>query len=73
MPDTPEKPDPLDLSASDIRALRYFGMAWGATIAAAWLILDDDRTRLIVTLFDLGILAVTLLAIYLLRRWKKRR
>jgi len=68
-----DKRPPLELSAGDIKALRYLGMAWGAVIMAAWLILDDDRTKLLTTLFDVAILAASLLALYLMRRWKSRR
>lgn len=71
MPDEPRKA--IELSASDIKALRYLGVAWGAVIMTAWLVLDDDRTKLLTTLIDVAILAVTLLTMYLLRRWKSRR
>ena len=64
---------PLELSSEDIRALRYLGIAWGAVIMAAWLVLEDDRTKLLTTAIDVAILAATLLALYLMRRWKSRR
>lgn len=69
----PDERPPLELSASDIKALRYLGMAWGLVIMGAWLVLDDDRTKLLTTLIDVGIMAGTLLTIYLMRRWKSRR
>jgi hypothetical protein len=68
----PDERPPLELSAADIKALRYLGMTWGAIIMGAWLVLDE-RTALYTTVADVAILAATLLALYLLRRWKARR
>ena len=64
---------PFELSAADITALRYLAIAWGLIIAASWLVFDDARTQLLMTGAQLAILAGTLLAIYLLRRWRTRR
>jgi len=68
----PSKP-PFELSEADITALRYLALAWGLIIAASWLVFDDARTQLLMTGAQLAILAGTLLAIYLLRRWRTRR
>jgi len=69
----PDERPPLELSPADLRALRYLAMAWGAVIMGAWLVLDDDRTKLLTTLLDVGIMAASLLVLYLIRRWKSRR
>jgi len=69
----PDERPPLELSAADIKALRYLGVTWGLVIMGAWLVLDDDRTKLLTTAIDVAIMVGTLLTIYLMRRWKSRR
>jgi Flp pilus assembly protein TadB len=63
----------IDLSAADITALRWLAAAWGGIIATTWLVIDNARLQLLMTAAQLAILAATLGAIYLLRRWRNGR
>jgi hypothetical protein len=68
----PSKPS-VEISEADFRAVRYLAGAWGAVIAGTWLFFDDARVQLLMTAVQLALLALSLLAIYWLRRWKGRR
>ncbi len=68
----PSKP-PVELTAADITHLRYLAIAWGTIIACTWFVIDDARMQLLMTGAQLAILVGTLLSIYLLSRWRRRR
>ena len=66
------KDDLTGFSLSDIRAIRYLMLAGGA-IAIGMLLITDRETPLLVIGFVTVVMAVPLVAIYLLRRFGKRK
>ena len=66
------KDDRTGFSLSDIRAIRYLMLAGGA-IAIGMLLITDRDTPLLVIGFVTVVMVVPLAAIYLLRRFGKKK
>lgn len=57
----------------DIPALRLLAIPLGLIIGATWLLLEDLRTRLMMTGLAVGMMLLSLFAIWLLRRFRNRK
>jgi hypothetical protein len=64
---------PVELTAADFTALRWFAGVEAGILTTAWVILDDARAQLRITAFVVAGMVATMALIYLLRRRRNRR